>query len=286
MDVASLLRRFLSTLGIKDIVKLPERIDIKVLSDNKKHEITNNYNTLNLNIGSLSPEQNKAFAEYIAALKTSKEQDYIVMESKSYAVIEELYKINPNFQAISKLATTLLPEDYGALEDAVYIKYLSDNSKFSEIPERKRQIRYEYGERGNTITNLYTAGYFHGIFLPLYDELLKDPNNLDEFKLIFDRLIRDFPLAIFINRTMSLEEVKATIKNKILKNQKYGIKKLHIHGINKQNCDNIKESVRLLEEEKELTFTKTIDEISNIIMVKLEFDGMPTIPPADSPLIT
>ena len=273
MNVASLLRQFLSTLGIKDIAKLPERINIKVLSDNKKHEITNNYTTLNLNIETLSPEQNKAFAEYISALKSSKEQNYIAMESKSYSVIEELYKINPDFKAIGKLANVLLPEDYGALEDAVYIKYLGEKSRFSEISERKKQIRYEYGERGNTITNLYTAGYFHGIFLPLYDELLKDPNNSDEFKLIFDRLIRDFPLAIFINTNMGLEEVKTTMKNKILKNQKYGIRKLHIHGINKQNCDNIKEAIRLLEEEKEIIFNKTVDEINNIILVKLEFDG-------------
>ena len=273
LNVASLLRQFLSTLGIKDIAKLPERINIKVLSDNKKHEITNNYTTLNLNIETLSPEQNKAFAEYISALKSSKEQNYIAMESKSYSVIEELYKINPDFKAIGKLANVLLPEDYGALEDAVYIKYLGEKSRFSEISERKKQIRYEYGERGNTITNLYTAGYFHGIFLPLYDELLKDPNNSDEFKLIFDRLIRDFPLAIFINTNMGLEEVKTTMKNKILKNQKYGIRKLHIHGINKQNCDNIKEAIRLLEDEKEIIFNKTVDEINNIILVKLEFDG-------------
>ena len=273
LNVASFLRQFLSTLGIKDIAKLPERINIKVLSDNKKHEITNNYTTLNLNIETLSPEQNKAFAEYISALKSSKEQNYIAMESKSYSVIEELYKINPDFKAIGKLANVLLPEDYGALEDAVYIKYLGEKSRFSEISERKKQIRYEYGERGNTITNLYTAGYFHGIFLPLYDELLKDPNNSDEFKLIFDRLIRDFPLAIFINTNMGLEEVKTTMKNKILKNQKYGIRKLHIHGINKQNCDNIKEAIRLLEEEKEIIFNKTVDEINNIILVKLEFDG-------------
>ncbi len=273
MNVASLLRQFLSTLGIKDIAKLPERINIKVLSDNKKHEITNNYTTLNLNIETLSPEQNKAFAEYISALKSSKEQNYIAMESKSYSVIEELYKINPDFKAIGKLANVLLPEDYGALEDAVYIKYLGEKSRFSEISERKKQIRYEYGERGNTITNLYTAGYFHGIFLPLYDELLKDHNNSDEFKLIFDRLIRDFPLAIFINTNMGLEEVKTTMKEKILKNQKYGIRKLHIHGINKQNCDNIKEAIRLLEDEKEIIFNKTVDEINNIILVKLEFDG-------------
>lgn len=273
LNVASLLRQFLSTLGIKDIAKLPERINIKVLSDNKKHEITNNYTTLNLNIETLSPEQNKAFAEYISALKSSKEQNYIAMESKSYSVIEELYKINPDFKAIGKLANVLLPEDYGALEDAVYIKYLGEKSRFSEISERKKQIRYEYGERGNTITNLYTAGYFHGIFLPLYDELLKDHNNSDEFKLIFDRLIRDFPLAIFINTNMGLEEVKTTMKEKILKNQKYGIRKLHIHGINKQNCDNIKEAIRLLEDEKEIIFNKTVDEINNIILVKLEFDG-------------
>ena len=267
LEVPEFLKKFLSSLGIKDLVKLPERIELKVLSDNKKYEITN---TFNINLDALSPEQNKAFAEYIQGLKNSK-QDYLVIESKSYAVIEELYKINPNFKAVKKLEGALLPEDYSALEDAVYIEHLTETKNFKEIPERKRQIRYEYGERGNTITNLYTAGYFQGIFLPLYDDLLKDPNNLDEFRLVFDKLIRDFPLAIFINRSMDLDLVKSTIKEKILRNQKYGIKKLHVHGINRQNCNNIKEAIRLMEEENAFPFTKTIDEIGDIIMVRLDF---------------
>lgn len=262
------LKKFLSLIGIKWEIKLPERINLKVLSENQKYETINNY--INVDLNSLSQEENHAFSEYVNSLRTSK-QEYLLIENKSYEVLNELYKLHPDFQVIVKLQSVLSPEDYGAVEDAVYIKYLGDNGRYGEINERKKQIRNHYGERGNIISNLYSANYFHEIFLPLYDELAKEPNNMEEFKLIFDKLIRDFPLAIFINYHMKLEDVKSLIKNKIIKNQKYGIKKLNIHGINKKNCDNIKEAIKLLEEERSLTFTKSIEEISNIIMVKLEF---------------
>jgi hypothetical protein len=264
---SSLLKSFLSLIGLGEI-KLPEKINIKMLNGNKKYEIDETHITINLN--GLSEAENQAFSTYIGALRASKEE-YLLMERKSYEVLNELYKLDPDFQAIEKLQNVLSPEDYGAVEGAVYIKYLKDKGRFAEISERKKQIRHDYGERGNTITNLYTAGYFHEIFLPLYDELLKEPGNMEEFRLIFDRLIRDFPLAIFINQQMNVDDVKNLIKNKITRNKRYGIMKLNIHGINKSNCDNIKEAIRLLEEEKELTFTKALDEISNIIMVKLEF---------------
>ncbi|MBU6392105.1 MAG: hypothetical protein KGI00_01570 [Candidatus Micrarchaeota archaeon] len=282
MNPAVLLKKFLATLGIKNLVKLPEKIEINILNGNRKHEITNNYTNLTINLQALSPEENTAFAEYMRALKENNE-NYLVMEKKSYSVIQELHKINSDFKAIEKLQTILLPEDYGALEDAVYIKYLKDNRRFAEIYDRKKQIRYDYGERGNTITNLYTAGYFHDIFLPLYDELSKDPTTLEEFKFIFDKLIRDFPLAVFINFHMGLDEVKNLIKDKILKNKKYGIDKLYIHGINKQNCDNIKEAIKILEEEGEITFTKNIEQISDILMVKLEFNHEPQPSVASEP---
>ena len=74
---------------------------------------------------------------------------------------------------------------------------------------------------------------------------------------------------------MNLEDTKTLIKNRIIKNKKYGIKKLNIHGINKGNCDNIKEAIKILEDEKEIAFTKVMDEINDIIMVKLEFDDQP-----------
>lgn len=269
----------LSLFGIVEQTKLPERIDFNVLSGNRKYEITNNNLTLNLN--GLSSEENLALSEYVNALRASK-QNYLLMENKSYEVLNELYRLDPDFQSIQKLQNVLIPEDYGAVEDAVYIKYLGDKKRYAEINDRKKQIRNDYGERGNVISNLYTAGYFHGIFLPLYDFLMKEPNNAEEFRLIFDRLIRDFPLAIFINHHMTLEDIKSLIKNKITKNQKYGIKKLNIHGINKNNCDNIKEVIKMLEEEKNIPFTKSVDEISNIIMVKLDFEDRIPLPPANS----
>ena len=106
----------------------------------------------------------------------------------------------------------------------------------------------------------------------MYDDLSKKDRGIGEFKLTFDKLIRDFPLAIFINHLMTIENVKMLIKNKITNNIKYGIKKLHIHGINETNCRNIREAIRLLQEEAEISFTATeFEEKNNIILVTLKF---------------
>jgi hypothetical protein len=106
----------------------------------------------------------------------------------------------------------------------------------------------------------------------MYEDLSNSENGIEEFKLTFDKLIRDFPLAIFISHLMTTNEVNTIIKDKVVNNLKYGIKKLHIHGINQTNCNNIREAIRLLQEEDEITFTTTeMEEKNSIILVTLEF---------------
>lgn len=265
--MSSLFKKFLTLLGVEEI-KLADKINIKILSGNNKYEITKN--VINLDYSKLSKEEKREFLESMKKLRES--DDYLVMENKSFEVVGELSKIDDGFNQIKKLKQILTVEDYSALEDSVYIDYLSKKDRREEIGRYKQQIIRQFGQRGNTICNLYTAGYFHGIFLPLYDDLSKKDGGLEEFKLTFDKLIRDFPLAIFINHLMTTNDVKTLIKNKVTNNIKYGIKKLHIHGINETNCKNIREAIKILQEEAEITFTITESEEKNsIILVTLEF---------------
>lgn len=270
MPDGSFFKKFLTLLGI-DELKLADKINIniKILSDNKKYEVKDG--GLIFDYSKLSKEEKKEFLEAMTRMRESNE-DYLVMENKYFNAAEEISKIDGGFEQIKKLKQVLSPEDYSALEDSIYINYLSKSDRRDEIGKYKQQIIRQFGQRGNTICNLYTAGYFHGIFLPLYDDISKKDEGAEEFKLTFDKLIRDFPLAIFINHLMTAEDVKMLIKNKITNNLKYGIKKLHIHGINETNCRNIHEAIRLLQEEAEISFTTTeLEEKNNIILVTLEF---------------
>ncbi|MCX6704774.1 MAG: hypothetical protein NT162_00335, partial [Candidatus Woesebacteria bacterium] len=78
-----------------------------------------------------------------------------------------------------------------------------------------------------------------------------------------------FPFAIFVNRSMSINELKSTIETKIKINKKYGIKSLNIHAIGTDNIQKIKTALvdlkGLLSEEPE------IDSGRNYIIVTIWF---------------
>jgi len=244
-------------------------INFNILSGDKKYDIIENKYII-LDPNKFSKEEIKELLEAIKSMRES-DDDYLVMEKDTFATVQEISKIN-EFKQIEKLKPVLTVEDYQALEDSIYIDYLSKADRRKEIGKYKQQIIRRFGQGGNIICNLYTAGYFHSIFIPLYEDLSKKDGGIDEFKSTFDKLIRDFPLAIFINHLMATDEVKTLIKNRILHNLKYGIKKLYVHGINKTNCKNIQDAIKLLDEEHEISFKITaLEEKGDIILVTLEF---------------
>lgn len=275
LSVSSLLKKILSNLGLKvENIKLPENIQIsilsnsKIFSDNKKVRIQDN--KINLNFQRLNKKEKQAILDYIKEIRESQE-DYLFIERNSFETVQDIKKIKNDFKTIEKYKQVFLPDDFSVLESAVYIKHLQENNNRVKIPKLKQQIRNKFGERGNTICNLYSASYFNKLIFPLYEELSKSPDfTIDNFKSTFDKLIRDFPLAIFIHRLMSVSEIKQKIRDRIETNKNYGIKKAHIHGIGKTNCENIKQAIKELEEEK-YEFSKSINEKNTIIIVTLDF---------------
>ncbi len=217
--VHAVFKKLLSLLGVDP--KIADRINISLFSDNRKYEIKDS--VINIDLTKFSKQEKEEFLSAMKRLRES-DDDYLVMENKSYELTQNIFGLKEDFDVIKKFEGVLSPEDFAALEDSIYIDYLHKKEKHEELARRKQQIIRQFGERGNMICKLYTAGYFHGIFIPLYDELLKNENGLEEFKLTFDKLIRDFPLAIFINRFMSVEEVKTMTKNKIINNQNTGLR--------------------------------------------------------------
>jgi hypothetical protein len=129
-------------------------------------------------------------------------------------------------------------DDFLALETSLYLRYLFTKKEFTSVKKIKKDIIYKFGDRGKNICNLCSAGYF--------DRLLKEIYNSDktkdkkEFKKIYELIITNIILAIFVNSTMEFNQIDLEITNKIYANKKYGINDLYIHGLGFKNIKNIK----------------------------------------------
>ena len=172
-------------------------------------------------------------------------------------------------KALIKFFEGKIPQDdFRILKAAIVLR-----KKFKEgenIADYKRKLSEIYGAKANTISNMCTAGYFEDFLMPLYKTMSNDENFRQEFFTeAYKQLIQDFPIAIFINSSMSLEELEQKIRSRIGSNKKYRIPYLNIHGIGRSNLSAISTIVAKLNNPDDYT-QKTIDEKDGIIIVKLK----------------
>jgi len=201
-----------------------------------------------------------------------KKEDKILLENDSEYLIEDIKlkdKDIKNRKILKFFKGKIPPDDYKALRASLYLR-----SRFREGGENisglKLDIMEKYGERGKNITNLCTAGYFENWLIPLYKEMKKEDDFTNEkFLEIYNIVIRESAFAVFVNRSMSSEQTKDAIMQKMETNSKYGIKFLNIHGIGNHNVNKIKETISEIEKEKKLE--KSIEEKQNIIIVRIKF---------------
>ncbi|MEE8403261.1 MAG: hypothetical protein V3R93_05875 [Candidatus Hydrothermarchaeaceae archaeon] len=139
------------------------------------------------------------------------------------------------------------------------------------IYKLKGDIIKKHGKRGLNISNLCSAGYFETMIRPLYEEMKKDPDFSNEkFMEKYDIIINEEAFAIFVSGSMSVDNVKNAIQQKIERNLKYGVKFVNIHGIGKGNVEKIREALSYIEGIYS-NINKTLEEKENIIFVKLRF---------------
>ena len=186
-----------------------------------------------------------------------------ILETNSFCLLKDLYEYQKSKNEDKKILNffqSIIPkEDLEALEASLYLR-----SKFKEKKEvrgLKCDIRTRFGDRGNNITNLCTAGYFEKFLIPLYN------SSKEEFNKIYEVVVGVAAMAVFVHSQMGKEEISEEIKRKIIISKKYGLKFLHIHGIGETNKNTIKGFV---EENKSLfVFNKDIFEKEGIIIVEL-----------------
>ncbi len=195
------------------------------------------------------------------------EEGHKLLEIDVKDLLERLYKYNkdnPDKNILTFFKGIIPDEDYEALNSALFLR-----SQFKEgknITNLKSDIRVRFGDRGNNISNLCTAGYFEEFLMPLYNSSKSD------FLKLYDIIISKSIIAVFVHSHMDLESIPHEMSSKLGLCKQYGIKFIHIHGIGESNIKKIKDCIEEYKEDFDF-FEKNIyeDEEEHIIVVELLF---------------
>lgn len=128
---------------------------------------------------------------------------------------------------------TVPKKDIPILEVAILIAIRYKKNR--NITKQKAQVVARYGARGAMICNLYSSGYFKSLILPLHKSITEGNLAMDEYLSIYEMIVTESPLAMFVGVGSSKEKIKAQLIEKIEYNQENNVGYLNIHGIGKTN---------------------------------------------------
>lgn len=264
-------------MSFKDsLVKLFPRLKnfkgtIKILSDNKSSKIVINKGPVtNINIAALRPQDKINLQEALrAGLQTT--SPLLIEESSDQLLRAYQATERHNNQLIDFFRGKIPSGDINILRSSLFLKSQLDTRGPTE--RLKEDIVQKYGERGRNIANLCSAGYYEEYIKPLFEKnvLLSDENSLKKFWDIYEIIVTQFPIAIFVSKNLTSQKLKTEILEKIKLNKKYGIGYLNIHGIGGENVDKISEIISEKEIRKELSSKPEITQGENFIHVKIRF---------------
>lgn len=198
-------------------------------------------------------------------IKECLEGENKLLEVETSKLLHKLYKYNrknKNLQLLNFFRPIIPSEDLEALDSSLYVRDVFKSGSWEDINKLKYDLRKRFGDRGNNISNLCTAGYFEEFLMPLYN------SSKERFKELYEIIIAKSVVAVFVHSQMEQDKIPSEITTKLNISSKYGIKFIHIHGIGGNNIFKIKECLR---REKEFFnfFQKEIYEKDNIIIVEL-----------------
>ncbi len=159
---------------------------------------------------------------------------------------------NPESKGVIKTFQGVLSEqDIFLLRTGLYIRQLtkSGGNNNEEIQKIKRDVWATHGERANNIVNLSSAGYYGNYFRMLYKDLIKQNPQEGKTKFLKEHedIIKNMPLAIFVNSSMGADEVTDKVIELALRNITYGVTDdtITLHAIG-QNVKTVEESLKYL----------------------------------------
>ena len=201
---------------------------------NEKCEIDSTKNVITLNLNKLSYKEKttleKIFKDYF------NEDVFYFVEESNLNLLERLYsyKNKEDIKILDTLKSILSSSDWNALRDSLFLRneFINQNGNLRPL---KLDIINRYGERGNVISNLCTAGYFEQVMIPLCKKSITD------FWHYYGIAVDKGIVALFVNNKMSIAKIRGEITHKLTSAKKYGLEVMHIHGIGQKNIKKIQD---------------------------------------------
>lgn len=163
-----------------------------------------------------------------------------ILEAKSSAVIHEIANTATDNDLLNFFRGKIPSTDISILRAALVVRGLHKQGK--PVDSYLSDIRYRYGQHGANIANLCSAGYFESHIRPMYEELSIRPNfDHEMFSGNYKLIVDSAPFAVFVNRTESVEDLLTQVVQKLEFNRMYGLKRINIHGIGKDNVKKVEE---------------------------------------------
>lgn len=212
-----------------------------ILSNNTLKDFVSIHNTtVNLNISGAIRKEKELVDGF---LRETLKENNLIIENKAKALLDDFNKIDKSDRSrsiIDYFRGKILPSDLDILRASIYVKEVFDRGE--SVRDLKFDLVSKYGQRGNNISNLYSAGYFDSLIKPIYEEMYKLPE-FSGFKFLerFEVIVTQYTFAVFVSATRDKKDIKKEILDKIKLNKKYGIHKLNIHGIGIYNVQRIRE---------------------------------------------
>ncbi|MCA9323577.1 hypothetical protein KC992_00570 [Candidatus Saccharibacteria bacterium] len=215
-------------------------------SDNENsNPISIDGNTLRINA---STDEGRRIADAIVKkLPRNVKHNDLVLEQGSLEEFETVSKVLDDTAYKKELEIfkpMVVSSDVPILEIAILVKKAYDNGE--NVAPIKSQAIQRYGNRAAMICNLYSSGYFHTLIKPLFYSKEKGDIAIDTYLEIYDMIVTESPLAMFIGVGTERSSAKKQLLKKIKANKENEVGYLNIHGINETNIKLIKS---LLEED-------------------------------------
>src|SRR6218665_477814 len=151
---------------LKDVISLEDRkkcadFDLRVESQcthKKKYIVDTTAKSICIYPENLTVKEKRKFLNGIKAVFDKSE--LLLVDKSRIPLLEKLYKYNDakDNQILTFFKEVLSKRDWEALRDSLFLRF--EFSKGNSVKELKQDITVRYGERGNIISNLCTAGYF------------------------------------------------------------------------------------------------------------------------------
>lgn len=231
---------FLDQLVKLDIAKQLKKLNIHILNNVHIGPLVKvDRRTVIINSTKATPQDISQIAQFVN--EQIHQEDRLLVEDEAHDTLEEFGRVDEkqeNKDLLGYFRGKVPDSDMQILRASLYLKTVHDRR--GETHPIKEDILIRYGRRGIVIANLCTAGYFETVIKPLYQELAShDDFTREKFLNAYEGIIGDYVFAVFVSSVTSYGKLKGEVIRKIELNKKYGIHKMNLHAIGRENKEKI-----------------------------------------------